>query len=174
MAKNTQQHGETVLDSRVVQILRTTKVSKGGRAFSFCAYVVVGDKKGAVGYGRGKAKEVSIAVQKGTDAARRNMEKIQLTKTGTIHHPVLASHGATTVMMKPAASGTGIIAGGAMRDVFEVLGMKSVSAKITGSRTPSNVIIATVKGLVEMHTPKSVAERRGKSIKEILGGHHGE
>jgi len=159
---------ETTLDSRVVDIRRTTKVVKGGRAFSFSATAVVGDGNGTIGYGRGKAKEVTIAIQKATDNARRNMKKIRLTQDGTIHHPIHAEHGATSVMMKPAASGTGIIAGGAMRDVFEVLGMSNISAKITGSANPSNVIIATVDGLVNMLTPESIAAKRGKRVEEIM------
>ncbi|PIQ43810.1 MAG: 30S ribosomal protein S5 [Gammaproteobacteria bacterium CG11_big_fil_rev_8_21_14_0_20_46_22] len=159
---------ENVLDSRVVDIRRTTKVVKGGRDFSFSATAVVGDGSGTVGYGRGKAKEVTIAIQKATDSARRNMKKIGLTQDGTIHHRIVVSHGATEVMMKPAAGGTGIIAGGAMRDVFEVLGMHNVSAKITGSANPTNVVIATIKGLAEMKTPESIAAKRGKSVKQIV------
>lgn len=159
---------EKVLDSRVVDIRRTTKVVKGGRDFSFSATAVVGDGNGTVGYGRGCAKEVTTAIQKATDNARRNMQKINLTADGTIHHPVLSNHGATSVMMKPAPNGTGIIAGGAMRDVFEVMGMSNVSAKITGSANPNNVVIATVRGLVEMRTLQSVAEKRGKTVEEIM------
>lgn len=162
------QQAEKTLDSRVVDIRRTTKVVKGGRDFSFSATAVVGDGNGTVGYGRGKAKEVTIAIQKATDSARRNMKTIQLTQDGTIHHPVLAQHGSTEVMMKPAAGGTGIIAGGAMRDVFEVLGMHNVSAKITGSANPTNVVIATIRGLAEMKTPASIASKRGKTVKEIM------
>lgn len=163
-----EQNAQVELDSRVVDIRRTTKVVKGGRDFSFAATAVVGDKKGNIGYGRGKAKEVSIAIQKATDSARRNMKKIKL-NGGTIQHPIVSCHGATKVMMKPAAQGTGIIAGGAMRDVFEVLGVSNVSAKIIGSASASNVIEATISGLLEMRTPERIADKRGKTVEEIMG-----
>ena len=168
MADNGQQSNQPELDSRVVDIRRTTKVVKGGRDFSFAATAVVGDGKGRVGYGRGKAKEVSIAIQKATEAARRNMNKIKLNGT-TLQYPIVATFGATKVMMKPAADGTGIIAGGAMSDVFEVLGVHNVSAKITGSASPINVIRATVGGLINMKAPDDFAEKRGKTVEEIVG-----
>ncbi|MEM9242772.1 MAG: 30S ribosomal protein S5 [Pseudomonadota bacterium] len=159
------------LDSRVVDIRRTTKVVKGGRNFSFSATAVVGDRKGKIGYGRGKAKEVSIAVQKATEAARRNMVTIKLNKE-TLYYPITANHGATKVFMKPAAPGTGIIAGGAMRDVFEVSGVHNVLAKIIGSPNPLNVVLATINGLKSMLTPENIAAKRGKTIAEILGKQH--
>lgn len=165
---NQEQAVQVELDSRVVDIRRTTKVVKGGRDFSFSATAVVGDRKGNIGYGRGKAKEVSIAIQKATDSARRNMKKIRL-RSGTIQHPIVARHGATTVIMKPASQGTGIIAGGAMRDVFEVLGVNNVSAKIIGSANAINVIDATIHGLLNMTSPERIAEKRGKTLEDIVG-----
>jgi small subunit ribosomal protein S5 len=163
-----EQKAQVDLDSRVVDIRRTTKVVKGGRVFSFAAAVVVGDGKGRVGYGRGKAKEVTTAIQKATEAARRNMRRIKLKGT-TLHYPVVTRLGATKVMMKPASEGTGIIAGGAMRDVFEVLGVSNVSAKITGSASPINVIRATIHGLTNMQSPEEFAGKRGKTVEEIVG-----
>jgi small subunit ribosomal protein S5 len=154
-------------DSRVVYIGRTTKVVKGGRNFSFTATAVVGDGRGTVGFGRGKAKEVSMAIQKATESARRNLKKINLNE-GTIFSPIISTHGATKIMMKPASDGTGIIAGGAMRDVFEVLGVHNVSAKITGSANPTNVVRATIDGLVNMKSPADIAAKRGKSVEEIM------
>lgn len=168
MMANVEKNGQVELDSRVVDIRRTTKVVKGGRVFSFAATVVVGDGKDRVGYGRGKAKEVSIAIQKATDAARRNMSRIKLRGT-TLHYPIIATFGATKVRMAPAAEGTGIIAGGAMRDVFEVLGVHNVSAKITGSASAINVIRATVNGLINMKSPEGFAHKRGKTVEEIMG-----
>jgi len=165
---NQEQAVQVELDSRVVDIRRTTKVVKGGRDFSFSATAVVGDRKGNIGFGRGKAKEVSIAIQKATDSARRNMTKIKLNGE-TIQHPIVSEHGATKVVMKPAAQGTGIIAGGAMRDVFEVLGVSNVSAKIIGSANAINVIGATIKGLMNMNTAERIAEKRGKTLEEIVG-----
>lgn len=164
-----QSQAQDSFDSRVVEIRRTTKVREGGRDFSFSALVVVGDGRGRVGFGRGKAKEVVLAVQKATDNARRNMYRIKLNKAGTLHYEIKVSQGATRVIMKPGAEGTGIIAGGAMRPVFEVLGVKNVVAKCIGSTNPTNVIRATIKALLEMQTPKMVAIKRGKSVKEIFG-----
>lgn len=159
-------------DSRVVEIRRTTKVREGGRDFSFSAIVVVGDGNGRIGYGRGKGKEVVVAVQKANDAARRNMVKIML-RGDTLQHPIIEKRGATRVVILPGADGTGIIAGGAMRPLFEVLGVKNVIAKCIGSSNPSNVVRATIQCLVEMASPRSVAEKRGKTVKEVLGLHHG-
>lgn len=157
------------LDSRVVNISRTTKVVKGGRNFSFSAIVVCGDRKGKIGYGSGKAKEVTIAIQKANEAARRNMRKIEL-RGETIHYPTAARHGATKVFMKPAAPGTGVIAGGAMRAVFEVLGVHDVLAKIISGGNAGNVVRATINGLEDIQTPDKIASKRGKSVEEILGG----
>jgi small subunit ribosomal protein S5 len=155
------------LESRVVSIRRTTKVVKGGRAFSFAATTVVGDKKGKIGHGRGKAKEVSVAIQKATENARRNMKKIELNGS-TLFYDIISNHGATRVFMKPAAEGTGIIAGGAMRNVFEVLGVHNVLAKIIGSATPENVVCATIKALENARSPEFIAEKRGKTVGEIF------
>ncbi len=168
MTNSEQQTNQVELDSRIVDIRRTTKVVKGGRDFSFAAVGVVGDGNCRVGYGRGKAKEVTIAIQKATDSARRNMKRVHLAN-GTIQHPIQASHGATTVIMFPGAEGSGIIAGGAMRDLFEVIGMRNISAKIIGSANPSNVLEATLKGLLEMESPESIARKRGKTVEEIIG-----
>jgi len=168
-ARQVEQQAATqdAFDSRVVEIRRTTKVREGGRDFKFSALVVVGDGRGRVGYGRGKAKEVVLAVQKATDSARRNMYRIKL-KDGALQYGIKVRYGSTRVIMKPGAEGTGIIAGGAMRPVFEVLGVKNVIAKCIGSTNPTNVVRATIKALVDMVTPKIVAEKRGKSIKDIL------
>lgn len=155
-------------DSRVVEVRRTTKVREGGRDFSFSALVVVGDGRGRVGYGRGKAKEVILAVQKATDSARRNMYNIRLNKAGTLHYGIKVTRGAARLIMKPGAEGTGIIAGGAMRPVFEVLGIKNVVAKCIGSTNPTNVVRTTIQALLDMQTPKRVALKRGKSIKDIF------
>lgn len=151
---------------KLVDVRRTTKVVKGGRVFGFSALVVVGDGQGKVGFGQGKAKEVPIAIQKATDSARRNMVQINL-KDKTLHHEIRSRHGASKVLMLPASEGTGVIAGGAMRAVFEVMGVKDVLAKNVGSTNSINVVRATVKGLQNMLTPELVARKRGKSIKEI-------
>lgn len=159
---------EASFDSRVVEVRRTTKVREGGRDFSFSALVVIGDGKGRIGYGRGKAKEVVSAVQKANDSARRNMIIVPLRK-GTLQYSVTHRYGATKVVMCPGVAGTGIIAGGAMRPVFEVLGVKNVIAKCIGSSNPTNVVRATVESLAAMKTPKMVAAKRGKTVKEIFG-----
>lgn len=154
-------------ESRVVDIRRTTKVVKGGRDFNFSATAVVGDRNGRIGYGRGKSKEVSTAIQKANESARRNMRRIDL-NNNTLYYEMVARHGATKVFMKPAAEGTGIIAGGAMRDVFEVLGVSNVLAKIIGSANPTNVILATINGLMSMKSPAEIAEKRGKTVADII------
>lgn len=159
------------LDSRVVEIRRTTKVREGGRDFSFSAIAVVGDGNGMVGFGCGKAKEVVLAVQKAIDRGRRNMHKITL-RRGTIQHAIHAKFGASKVIILPGVEGTGIIAGGAMRPVFEVLGVKNVIAKCLGSRNPNNVVRVTIKSLLSLSSPAMIAEKRGKTINEILGKHH--
>ena len=153
---------------KTVAIDRHSKVVKGGRKFSFSALVVVGDEKGKVGFGRGSAPEVPSAIQKASQAARKNIVKIDLYGT-TIQHEMIATHGASKVFMKPASEGTGILAGGAMRAVFEVLGVKNVLAKCIGSTTPVNVIRATLNGLTSMASPQSIAAKRGKTVKEVLG-----
>ena len=152
---------------KLVGVRRTAKVVKGGRVFGFAALVVVGDGQGRIGFGQGKAKEVPVAIQKATDAARRNMVQVQLSEGNTLYHEVRSRHGASKVLMLPASQGTGIIAGGAMRAVFEVMGVKNVLAKNVGSTNPVNVVRATVKGLLGMLTPELVAKKRGKSIHEV-------
>ena len=154
-----------ILD-KLVDVRRTTKVVKGGRVFGFSALVVVGDGQGKIGFCQGKAKEVPIAIQKATDAARRNMVQINLSGK-TLFHEIRSRHGASKVLMLPASEGTGVIAGGAMRAVFEVMGVKDVLAKNVGSTNSINVVRATVKGLQNMLTPELVAKKRGKSVKEI-------
>lgn len=156
------------LREKMVAINRVTKVVKGGRILGFAALTVVGDGDGAVGMGKGKAREVPVSVQKAMDEARRKMEKFSL-KDGTLHHPVKGRHGATTVLMHPAPAGTGIIAGGPMRAVFEVMGMTDVIAKIFGSTNPYNVVRATINGLQGVSSPSEIAAKRGKTVEEILG-----
>lgn len=152
---------------KLINVRRTVKVVKGGRVFSFAALVVVGDGQGKIGLGQGKAKEVPVAIQKATDAARRNMIQIQLNGT-TLYHEVRSRHGASKVLMLPASEGTGVIAGGAMRAVFEVMGVQNVLAKNVGSTNPVNVVRATMKGLTDMLTPEHVAKKRGKSINDFM------
>lgn len=153
---------------KLVNVRRTTKVVKGGRIFGFSALVVVGDGHGKIGFGQGKAKEVPIAIQKATDSARRNMTQIHLNGS-TLYHEVRSRHGASKVLMLPASEGTGVIAGGAMRAVFEVMGVQNILAKNVGSTNPINVVRATIKGLRDMLTPELVAKRRGKKVQEIMG-----
>jgi small subunit ribosomal protein S5 len=155
------------LQEKLISIKRVAKVVKGGRLFGFSALTVVGNGDGSVGIGRGKAREVPVAVQKAMDAARRNMVKVNL-KDATLHHPVIAEHGAAKVVMRPASAGTGIIAGGAMRAVFEVAGVQDVLAKCIGSRNPVNVVRATVKGLLAAQSPAEVAAKRGKAVEDIV------
>lgn len=158
---------------KLVQVRRTAKVVKGGRVFGFSALVVAGDGAGKVGFGQGKAKEVPVAIQKATEAARKNMKHVQLKGT-TLHHEIKARHGASRVLMLPASDGTGVIAGGAMRAVFEVMGVENVMAKNIGSTNPVNVVRATINGLVAMQTPEMVAAKRGKSVKELVGNSNGK
>ena len=157
------------LKDQVVSINRVTKVVKGGKNMSFAALVVVGDPSAAVvGFGSGKAKEVPQAIRKGIEAAKKNLIKINLTQT-TIPHQVLGRFGSGQVLLKPAPEGTGIIAGGAMRAVFEVMGITNVLAKCIGSGSPYNVVRATLQGLKSMNTPSEIAAKRGKSVEEITG-----
>ena len=152
----------------MVSINRVTKVVKGGRILGFAALTVVGDGDGGIGMGKGKSREVPVAVQKAMEEARRKMVKISL-KNGTLQHAVLGEHGASRVLMQPASAGTGIIAGGPMRAVFEVMGVTDVLAKCLGSTNPYNVVRATLDGLTKMSTPAEVAAKRGKTVEEILG-----
>jgi small subunit ribosomal protein S5 len=152
---------------KLVAVARNAKVVKGGKIFSFAAVTVVGDGRGRIGLGRGKAREVPIAIQKALENARKNMRQVVL-KGDTLHHEMTGKHGATRVFMKPASDGTGIIAGGAMRAVFEVLGVKNVLAKIGGSANPVNVVRATMKALSSISPPEYIAAKRGKQEEEIL------
>jgi small subunit ribosomal protein S5 len=155
------------LIEKLVSINRVAKVVKGGRQFGFAALTVVGDGNGRVGFGRGKAREVPVAVQKAMEDARKNMKTVSL-KEGTLQYALTGTHGAAKVVMLPASEGTGIIAGGPMRAVFEAVGVHNVLAKCIGSNNPINVVRATFTGLTEMATPESVAAKRGKSVQEIL------
>jgi small subunit ribosomal protein S5 len=156
------------LREKMVAINRVTKVVKGGRVLGFAALTVVGDGDGSIGMGKGKAREVPVAVQKAMDEARRKLVKINL-KNGTLHHAVIGRHGSSRVYMQPASDGTGIIAGGPMRAIFEVMGVANVLAKIIGSTNPYNVVRATINGLQAMNTPAEVAAKRGKTVEEIAG-----
>ncbi len=152
---------------KLVSVTRTAKVVKGGRVFGFAVLVVVGDGKGKVGYGRGKAREVPIAIQKAMDQARKNMVYVPLAGT-TVHHEITWDYGASKVFMKPASEGTGIIAGGAMRAVLEVLGVQNILAKSIGSTNPSNIVRATIGALTNMGTPDYVAAKRGKTVEQLM------
>jgi small subunit ribosomal protein S5 len=156
------------LREKMVAVNRVTKVVKGGRVLGFAALTVVGDGDGAIGMGKGKAREVPVAVQKAMEEARRKMVKVNL-KNGTLQHAVIGHHGASRVYMQPASDGTGIIAGGPMRAVFEVMGVQNVLAKCLGSTNPYNVVRATINGLTSMNTPAQIAAKRGKSVEEITG-----
>lgn len=154
------------LQEKLIAVNRVAKVVKGGRQFGFTALTVVGDGNGRVGLGYGKAREVPMAIQKAMDKARRNMVKISLNGT-TLQYSITAQHGAAQIFMQPASDGTGIIAGGAMRAVFEVLGIKDVLAKCVGSRNPINVVRATIRGLSTMKSPSYQASKRGKAINDM-------
>jgi len=166
--KTAQKENKDDFIEKLVTVNRVAKVVKGGRQFGFTALTVVGDGEGTVGIGYGKAKEVPAAIQKAMDKARKNMRKVHL-KDDTLQHAVVGEHGAANVYMQPASEGTGIIAGGAMRAVFEAVGVKNVLAKINGTRNPINVVRATIDGLERMRSPQSVAAKRGKKVEEILG-----
>ena len=155
------------LQERLVGIRRVAKVVKGGRIFGFSALTVVGDGQGRVGFGRGKAREVPVAISKAMENARKNMVKVPI-KEGTLQYPITAEHGAAKVFMQPASEGTGVIAGGPMRAVFDVVGVSNVLAKCIGSNNPINVVRATIKGLSDMASPDAVAAKRGKSVEDIL------
>jgi small subunit ribosomal protein S5 len=154
------------MQEKLVAVNRVAKVVKGGRQFGFTALAVVGDGQGQVGFGYSKAREVPLAIQKAMERARKNLVRVPL-KDGTLYYPVTARHGAAKVYMQPASEGTGIIAGGAMRAVLEVLGVHNVLAKILGSRNPINVVRATIKGLMGMQSPQEFASKRGKMVEEI-------
>ncbi len=161
--------GDGLLE-RLVAVNRVSKVVKGGRVFSFTALTVVGDGNGKIGFGYGKAKEVPIAIQKAMDKARNNIIRVDL-KEGTLWHPIKAKHSGSKVYMQPASDGTGVIAGGAMRAVFDVVGVQNVLAKSQGSNNPQNLVRATINGLKNITSPDSVAARRGKTIEEVMKNH---
>jgi len=166
MAVSNMNEGSDLLE-KLVHVNRVAKVVKGGRIFGFTALTVVGDGRGRVGYGRGKAREVPVAIQKAMENARRNMKNIAI-NGDTLQYALVGEDGAAKVYMQPASEGTGIIAGGAMRAVFEVLGVNNVLAKVIGTTNPINVVRATIQGLEEMSDPDYFAAKRGKTVAEIL------
>ena len=166
--EETEQQSDGITE-KLIGVNRVSKVVKGGRQFGFAALAVVGDGEGRVGFGTGKSKEVPLAIQKAMENARKNMHSASIAEGGTLQYAITAEHGAAKVYMQPASEGTGIIAGGAMRAVFEVAGVRNVLAKIVGSNNPINVVRATVKGLASMSSPEDVAAKRGKNVNEILG-----
>ena len=155
---------------RLVAVNRVSKVVKGGRQFSFTALTVVGDGNGKIGFGYGKAGEVPIAIQKAIDKARKNIIQVDL-KDGTLWHPIKAKHAGSKIYMQPASEGTGVIAGGAMRAVFDVVGVQNVLAKSQGSNNPINLVRATVNGLKAMTSPETIASKRGKTVEEVMLNH---
>ncbi|WP_297920515.1 30S ribosomal protein S5 [Metallibacterium sp.] len=167
MSTNDRENSDGMLE-KLIAVNRVAKTVKGGRQMSFTALTVVGDGDGRVGLGYGKAREVPAAIAKAMDRARRNMVKVKL-NNGTLHYAIKANHGAARVYMQPASEGTGVIAGGAMRAVLEVVGVKNVLAKAVGSRNPINLVRATIKGLQALNTPEYIAAKRGKTIAEVLG-----
>ncbi|MDA3922406.1 MAG: 30S ribosomal protein S5 [Salinisphaera sp.] len=167
MATRNEQRTEGDLLEKLITVNRVAKVVKGGRQFGFTALTVVGDGEGRVGFGYGKAREVPLAIAKAMEAARKSMIRVQLKEGSTLQHAIVGRHGATKVIMRPASEGTGVIAGGGMRAVFEVAGVGNVLAKSYGSRNPINIVRATINGLREMHDPEYIAAKRGKSVEEI-------
>lgn len=153
---------------RLVAINRVSKTVKGGKRFGFAALVVVGDQRGRVGFGKGKAKEVPEAIRKATEQAKRSLIRVPLKDARTLHHDMEGRHGAGKVVMRSAVAGTGIIAGGPMRAVFEMVGIQDIVAKSLGSQNPYNMIRATIDGLKQEASPRSVAQRRGKKVADIL------
>ena len=159
---------EEGMQEKLIQVNRVAKVVKGGRIFGFTALTAVGDGNGRIGFGRGKAREVPLAIQKAMEAARRNMITVNL-DGHTLQYPIKAKHGASKVYMQPASEGTGVIAGGAMRAILELAGVQNVLAKCYGSTNPVNVVRATFNGLRDMRSPEDIANKRGKSVEELLG-----
>ncbi len=175
MAKVNQSNLQTDnLVDRLVHINRVAKTVKGGKNFSFSAIVVVGDKAGRVGFGTGKALEIQSAVQKANKAAKRNMIRVPLKEGRTLHHDMTAKYGAGKVVLRSASAGTGVIAGGPLRAVFECLGVADVVAKSQGSNNPHNMVRATFEALKNMNSPKSIAARRGKSVTDIIAARDGK
>lgn len=166
-AQAVQQQGEELIE-KLVGINRVAKVVKGGRRFGFAALVVVGDGRGRVGVGTGKAKEVPDAMRKATDSAKRKMKRVPLREGRTIHHDVLGHYGAGKVLLRSAPAGTGIIAGGPMRAIFEALGIQDVVAKAQGSSNPHNMVRATMDALDKIQSPRQIAARRGKKVADLL------
>lgn len=160
---------QTDIIDKLVDINRTAKVVKGGRRFAFAALVVVGDQKGRVGFASGKAREVPEAIRKGTEKAKKNMIRVPLREGRTLHHDVLGRYGAGKVVLRAAPPGTGIIAGGPMRAIFETLGLQDVVAKSIGTQNPHNMIKATFDALSNLQSPRMVASRRGRKVGEIVG-----
>ena len=160
---------ETELKDRLVAINRVTKVTKGGRTFSFSAIVVVGNEDGIIGYGLGKASEVTAAIAKGVESAKKNLTKVPVLK-GTVPHEQTAKYGGAEVFIKPAAHGTGVVAGGAMRAVLESVGITDVLAKAKGSSNPHNLVKATIKALSEMRDARTIAQNRGISLEKVFKG----
>ena len=158
-----------LFEEQVIEVKSVVKVNKGGRQRRFSATVVVGDRKGQVGLGMGKANEVPDAIKKAIQAANKNMIKVHLTDNRTIAHEVIGTRGAAKVMLKPAAAGTGVIAGGAVRAVLELAGIRDILSKSLGSRTKNNMANATIDALKQLKTPEHTAELRGKTVEEILG-----
>lgn len=169
MAKDHRKKEESDLTDKLVSINRVAKVVKGGRRFGFAALVVVGDSKGKVGFGTGKAREVPEAIKKATDQAKNKMVRIPLKEGRTIHHDVKGRHGAAKVILRTAPPGTGIIAGGPMRAVFETLGIQDVVSKSIGSSSPYNMVRATFDGLQNIQSPRNIAARRGLKVSSIFG-----
>lgn len=162
------ERGDGDIVDKLVHINRVAKVVKGGRRFGFAALVVVGDQKGRVGFGHGKAREVPEAIRKATDAGKRNMMRVPLREGRTLHHDIEGRHGAGKVVLRSATPGTGIIAGGPMRAVFETLGVQDVVAKSIGSSNPYNMVRATIDGLKKQVSPRMVASKRGKKVSDII------
>ncbi len=170
MARNDMnERGDGELADKLVYINRVAKVVKGGRRFGFAALVVVGDQKGRVGFGHGKAREVPEAIRKATDTAKKNLIRVPLREGRTLHHDVKGRHGAGRVVLRAAPAGTGIIAGGPMRAVFEMLGVQDVVTKSIGSSNPYNMVRATFEALSNQNSPRMIAAKRSKKVSEIVG-----
>ena len=165
-----QRREETDLQERVVYIHRVSKTVKGGRRMSLLALVVVGDGKGNVGIGMGKSAEVPLAIQKGVEDAKKNMFKVAVTESGSVPHPIEGRYGAGRIIIRPAVEGTGVIAGGPVRPLFELAGIRNVISKSLGTNNALNVIKAAAEGLKELSTPEMAAERRGMTVSEMFNG----